>query len=48
MKGLEEDVEKREKKILELGKLKDTEKAVTKDKERTVQRFVNDVHTIVQ
>ncbi len=48
MRGLEEDVEKRQKKIVELGKMKDVEKAITKDKERTVQRFVNDVHKIVQ
>jgi cilia- and flagella-associated protein 57 len=48
MKGLEEDVEKREKKIKELDKMKDIEKAKTKEKERTVQRFVNDVHKIVQ
>jgi hypothetical protein len=36
MRGLEEDVEKRQKKIVELGKMKDVEKAITKDKERTV------------
>jgi hypothetical protein len=36
MKGLEEDVEKREKKIKELDKIKDIEKAKTKEKERTV------------
>ena len=47
MKGLEEDVEKREKKIKELDKMKDVEKAKTKEKERTVQKFVNDVHKIV-
>ena len=36
MKGLEEDVEKRKKKIVELDKLNDVEKAKTKEKERTV------------
>jgi predicted metalloprotease len=48
MNGLEDDVSRREKKISELEKLRDQEKAKTKEKERTVQRFVNDVHKIVQ
>ena len=54
--GLEEDVKRREMKIVELRGdqvtkkmgLIDQEKVRTKEKERTVQRFVNDIHKIVQ
>lgn len=48
MKGLEEDVNRRDKKIKDLGKSLLNEKASTKEKERTVQSFVNDIHKIVQ
>lgn len=42
------DVKRRENKIKELQESLFQQKALTKDKERTVQGFVNDVHKIVQ
>ncbi len=48
MKGLEEDVGRRQAKIGEIEELLRMEKQLKKEKERTVQKFVNEVHKIVQ
>lgn len=47
MKGLEADVDRRESKIKEIQSHLQTERVKTKEKERTVSSFVNDIHKIV-
>lgn len=48
MNGLEADVKRREDKIEDQKEQLFAEKASTKEKERIVQQFVNEIHTIVQ
>ena len=48
MQNLKDDVDRRQGKIDELGNFLLQEKNQTKQKEKTIQCFVNDIHKIVQ